>query len=414
VPPAVAQDEGADAGVLVIMDSSLSMDEPAGGGPTRMEAAKRAVSEVMGGLPEDAQVGLRVYGARVNESSRAEGCRDSELVAPVQTGGAAGVNEAVQALEPKGRTPIGRSLRAAPEDLEGFERKTVVLVSDGGDNCAPPDPCEAAQEVAQQGVALTINVVGLQVTERVREQLRCIADAGGGLYSDAQDPDDLLDELRAALARAFRAYEPSGRPVRGGPDPGRATPLEDGAYLDRLGPGQSKWYRVEVSRAQQLYAAAVAVVDRQTNASGAFGVEILPPGEDSGPFTQDALGIDSVLGRIDARAVRTGVIGLDPEAGSPGTFLIRVYRERTGGQELPVEVLVKVSDANEAPDTTSADPGRPGPDEPADEPPPPGEPGQEESSDGEGMLPWLGLVGIVALAAGGTGGWKIARRREDR
>ena len=54
----------------------------------------------------------------------------------------------------------------------------MILVSDGGDNCAPPNPCEAAEQVSKQGVDLSISVVGLQVNERVRRQLECIARAG--------------------------------------------------------------------------------------------------------------------------------------------------------------------------------------------------------------------------------------------
>ena len=99
--------------------------------------------------------------------------------------------------------------------------RAVVLVSDGGDNCAPPDPCKAAAKVARGGVDLSISVVGLQVNERVRRQLQCIADAGGGAYVDANDPDALRDELLAALARAFRSYDPTGTPVEGGPTPRR-------------------------------------------------------------------------------------------------------------------------------------------------------------------------------------------------
>lgn len=411
--PAGAQDDGRGAGVVVIMDSSLSMGKPAGGGRSRMEAAKRAVSEVMGGLPEDARVGLRVYGARVSESSRAQGCRDSELVVPVQRGAAARVDEAVQGLEPRGRTPIGRSLRAAPDDLRGFARKTVVLVSDGGDNCAPPAPCEAAREVADRGVALTINVVGLQVTDRVREQLECIAQAGGGLYSDAEDPDDLLAELRAALARAFRAYEASGRVVRGGVAPQRATPLEEGSYLDRLGPEETKWYRVRVERGQQLFASAVAVVPAETPATGGFGIEVLPPGQENGPSDRDALGIKSVLGPIDARVARTGVIGLDPDSGAPGIFLVRAFRESGDNEVVPVELLIEVTEANEVPQPTRADPqrrGGQGSSDPRSEPAAP-----PQAGDGEGStLPWLALVGAAAIVVGGTGGWRIVRRWQQR
>ena len=92
-----------------------------------------------------------------------------------------------------------------------------MLVTDGGDNCAPPDPCKAAEEVAKRGVEMSISVVGFQVNDRVRRQLRCIARAGGGSYVDVDDADQLGGELSALLSRAFRSYEPTGTEVEGGP-----------------------------------------------------------------------------------------------------------------------------------------------------------------------------------------------------
>jgi len=131
----------------------------------------------------------------------------------------------------RGRTPIGASLLATPDDLGSAEgRRSVVLVSDGGDNCAPPDPCKAAAQVAKQGVDLSISVVGLQVNERVRKQLECIARAGGGSYVDVQDAGKLGQELAAALGPRvplLRAVRDEGqrrgrpsRPTRRGSAPG--------------------------------------------------------------------------------------------------------------------------------------------------------------------------------------------------
>ena len=95
----------------------------------------------------------------------------------------------------------------------------MVLVTDGGDNCAPPDPCKAAERVAKRGVDLSISVVGFQVNDRVQKQLRCIAAAGGGSYVGVDDADKLGDELLALLSRAFRSYEPRGHQGHRRPDP---------------------------------------------------------------------------------------------------------------------------------------------------------------------------------------------------
>ncbi len=178
------------------------MNDDAGNGGTRLAAAKKAVGTLVDRLPEGVPLGLRVYGSKVSEASRAEGCRDTELTVPVGPLDKAALRAKVDALEGKGRTPIGNSLLAVPDDLGSAEgRRSVVLVTDGGDNCAPPSPCKAAEQVAKRGVDLSISVVGFQVNDRVRKQLRCIAEAGGGSYVDVDDADKLGDEL-LALARA--------------------------------------------------------------------------------------------------------------------------------------------------------------------------------------------------------------------
>ena len=276
--PAAAQTGAADErpAVLLLMDASKSMNEPAGDGGTRLDAAKAAVEEVLEAVPEEAPLGLRVYGSQLSGVSRAEGCRDTELVAPVEAGSRAAISDAVQALEGKGRTPIGRSLLATPRDFgPGERRRQVILVSDGGDNCAPPDPCRAARRVARAGLDLTVSVVGLQVNPRVRRQLRCIARAGGGTYVDAGDPDRLREELLAAFARAFRAYEPRGTELDGAPEPASAPQVGSGLYQGELAPGEPEFAAVEVKAGERLFAAGTLLVPLDWDGDGAFRFEVL-------------------------------------------------------------------------------------------------------------------------------------------
>src|SRR5687767_11934375 len=246
------------------------MNADAGDGGTRLDAAKAALGELIDAVPEGAKVGLRVYGNEVSGVSRAEGCRDTNLVTPVGPLDREAFRSQVEGLEGKGRTPIGRSLLKAPSDLGPSGDRTVILVSDGGDNCAPPPPCEAARRIAKRGLKLSISVVGLQVNDRVRRQLECIAEAGGGTYVDAQDPEALERELLAAFARAFRAYEPAGTPVQGTPDAGAAPAIREGQFLDEIRPGETKHYAVDVQPGQKLFASAVAVPKRGMDGAGGF------------------------------------------------------------------------------------------------------------------------------------------------
>jgi Ca-activated chloride channel family protein len=72
--------------LLLILDASGSMNSDDGSGQSKIAAAKQALYQVVDSLPEGSQVGLRVYGHRASnsEKDRAAGCRDTELISPVQ------------------------------------------------------------------------------------------------------------------------------------------------------------------------------------------------------------------------------------------------------------------------------------------------------------------------------------------
>jgi hypothetical protein len=284
--PAVARAQAADTRnrALIVLDASKSMNEDSGSGGTRLDAAKAAVNELVARLPAGAPIGLRVYGSKVAETSRAEACKDTELAIPVGPLDKDKLRGTVNALTGKGRTPIGASLLATPDDLgSGEGRRSVILVSDGGDNCAPPDPCDAAAEVSKQGVDLSISVVGLQVNERVRRQLQCIADAGGGSYTDVQDAGELGDELAALLTRAFRSYDPAGTKVEGTAESEDAPSLGPGQFqdafpADELGP---RWYALDVPEGTRPVVSVTAIpAYLATGGGGIHTVLFDPDGEE--------------------------------------------------------------------------------------------------------------------------------------
>ena len=70
---------------LIILDGSLSMNKPAGNGGTRLDAAKAAVHQLLDRLPAGSNLGLRVYGTRLNHTTPARECRDTQLQIPVGT-----------------------------------------------------------------------------------------------------------------------------------------------------------------------------------------------------------------------------------------------------------------------------------------------------------------------------------------
>jgi Ca-activated chloride channel homolog len=405
--------------VLLILDGSKSMNDDAGNGGSRLDAAKSALREVIKSLPEDAKVGLRVYGSKVSDVSRAEGCRDSQLVSPVGPLDRDALRARVDALQGKGRTPIGRSLLAAPGDLPEDGVRAVVLVSDGGDNCAPPDPCKAAAKVARGGVDLSISVVGLQVNARVRRQLQCIADAGGGAYVDAGDPDALRDELLAALARAFRSYDPTGTPVRCGPAAGRAPLIGEGQYLDELKPGDECFYAVKLAPGQKLFASVSAIPDRAIDGSAPFRARLIAPDGKEGAtetdvLSEDRLGQFGTISTFGLRTAQAAAPGITSDA-RPGVWKVGVQLEAgdLSAARVPVELAIQTLDPNEAPGLARK-PGAPGEPAPSATPEPTATPTPSASGGGGGGG---GGAGVLAVAGGGgllaglLGGLLAGRRR---
>ena len=142
-PPTADRPDGADGELMLVLDSSGSMAEPDASGSTKIAAAKQALTTVIGGLPDEAPVGLRVFGASVFDRSDPGACTDSQQVVPVGPRDRAAMTTAVRRYEPYGETPISHALREAADDLGATGPRTVVLVSDGEATC-PPEPCAVA------------------------------------------------------------------------------------------------------------------------------------------------------------------------------------------------------------------------------------------------------------------------------
>jgi Ca-activated chloride channel homolog len=214
----------------LVLDSSGSMNEAAQGG-TRLQIAKRALSQVIRGLPPEAETGLRVYGATVDSGPGA--CTDSQQVVAPDTDNRAELLTAVRDYKALGETPIGYALQEAAKDLGAEGRRTIVLVSDGEPTC-DPDPCVVARRLTEQGIDVRIDVIGLDVSADVRRQLACIAAAGNGTYYDADDVPTLTRSLDQLSTRAFRPFQLDGTAVQGTLSEHDAPVIGAGQYLDTM------------------------------------------------------------------------------------------------------------------------------------------------------------------------------------
>ena len=193
--------------LVIILDSSGSMGAKIGG-ETKMTAAKRVVTDLIENMPSDTNTGLVVYGARSPRAKR--DCADIEVLQSVKPVARAELGAAIAGLEPRGMTPIGESLRTAASTLQGHTgASTIVLVSDGTENCGA-DPCQVAQEIrSQQGIEVRVQVVGFDVDPGARKLLECVAQGGGGTYY----PAATADELEEALVDATKPHGGGAGPM---------------------------------------------------------------------------------------------------------------------------------------------------------------------------------------------------------
>ncbi|MDE9450940.1 VWA domain-containing protein [Aliiroseovarius sp. Z3] len=199
--PAMAQDR---ASTVLVLDGSGSMWGQIDG-TAKITIAQDVIDDLLQTLPTDQALGLTVYGHR-----RKGDCSDIEtLVAPGSETKAA-ISTAVNAIKPKGKTPMTDAVIAAAQSLRYTEEKaTVILVSDGIETCNP-DPCAAARALEEAGVDFTAHVIGFDINDpEAMAQMQCLAAETGGTFRSAAD----ARELGAALVEVASAPEPQPEPV---------------------------------------------------------------------------------------------------------------------------------------------------------------------------------------------------------
>ncbi|MDJ0462089.1 VWA domain-containing protein [Streptomyces sp. H27-C3] len=334
---APAQEAAGGSSLVMVLDSSGSMADDDGTGRTRMESARGAVSTVVDTLPDGYPTGLRVYGA-----DRPKGCTDTRLVRPVQPLDRDAMKRAVDGVQPKGDTPIGLSLRKAAQDLpepaeRSLGRRTILLISDGEDNCGTPQPCEVARQLGEDGVDLRIDAIGFQVRGKAREQLECVAEAGHGSYYDAPDAEALARQLQRASQLSAHGYRFMGERVEGGASVSGAAGIGPGQYTDTIGPGETRWYAAGLDAGSAADLAVTAVpqpgvkaaygdgIELELTATGKFGSTCDSAREN---FAQDegAMVLSTAVSRVPSA---DGGRSCDPA----GKYLLSVHRTSAAGSD---------------------------------------------------------------------------------
>jgi Ca-activated chloride channel family protein len=353
--PARAEDP---AKVLLLLDVSGSMNERISSGGTKFAAAKRALKQVADALPAGTEVGLRVYGSEIAEpkAENPKACQDTELVMPIGPLNRTKMYRAVDSFEAVGETPIAYSLGKAVDDLGDSGRRVLVLISDGEESCAG-DPCPLARKLADKGVDLQFNAVGLDVSSKARKQLKCIAEAGNGSYYDADESDDLSEALRKITQRALRPFAITGTRVTGTESPDGAPELTPGQYQDRFGNDGGKRY---YSIARQPGETVTATVNSLVPPTGSYNREdwSLTLSTDSGVVCDD---VQTLNETADATVVVSGAVvsGVEEPACTTDPLVLAVERRgqqgaKTTGAEIVVSAEPEITNLATLPDAVSS------------------------------------------------------------
>ncbi len=228
--PVVAHAQQVLDPTVVVLDASGSMTATDVGGVMRMDAAKQAVDGFLSGVPADSPLGLVTYGTGTGSSDEEKeaGCQDIKVLSGVGEKPVDALKAEVAGLEPRGYTPIGNSLLKANELLPKEGARSIVLVSDGIDTCAPPPVCEVAKQLKDQGTDLVVHTIGFMVDEAARAELTCVAEVTGGTYADASTADSLSATLKQATTRTAEGYQLPSETIEFNPDKNTAPVIEVG------------------------------------------------------------------------------------------------------------------------------------------------------------------------------------------
>ncbi|WP_371061506.1 VWA domain-containing protein [Rhodosalinus sp. 5P4] len=184
---AAAQENGA---TMMVLDGSGSMWGQIDG-TAKIEIARGAIGRMLADWPEDRALGLMAYGHR-----REGDCDDIETILSPGPLDRTAVETALEDVTPRGKTPVGASVRAAA-GLVG-QNGSVVVVTDGLENCGA-DLCALGEELAEAGAGFTAHVIGFDVDD-AGGQLACLAEATGGRYIPASDAASLTGALQQVSA----------------------------------------------------------------------------------------------------------------------------------------------------------------------------------------------------------------------
>ena len=185
--------------ILFVFDASNSMSGR-WQSDTKISIAKKLLSNLLDSLKNvpNLQLALRVYGHQ-KDFIPIQDCDDTRLEVPFALNNSSRIKHKLQLIEPKGTTPIAKSLEQAANDFPACDtcRNIIILITDGIEECNG-DPCAASHALQKKGIALKPFIIG--IGKNFAEQFKCV-----GTYFDATQEESFRTALNVVISQALNS-----------------------------------------------------------------------------------------------------------------------------------------------------------------------------------------------------------------
>lgn len=170
--------------ILFILDASNSMNGTWQSG-IKIDIARGILSNLLDSLQvkPNVQLALRVYGHQ--SAFPPQDCGDTKLEVPFDFNNADKIKSRLKEIQPKGTTPIARSLQLCVNDFPPCTKckNIIILITDGIEACSG-DPCAIALSLREKGITLKPYVIGIGLDVELRDAFQCV-----GEYYDASSEE---------------------------------------------------------------------------------------------------------------------------------------------------------------------------------------------------------------------------------
>jgi len=218
--------------VELILDASNSMWGQIEG-VAKITIAKDVLEQIINGLPDEMNVGLRLYGHRYGLNDR-RACQDTELKVPIGPIDKAVLIDIIKKIQPKGKTPLVYSVLQTGDDFKDIQNGSIILITDGIESC-DGDIDSIAPALEELGIDLKVHIVGFDIKEAdARAELEAIAKSTKGTYLDAKDSQGLLLSLKQTLQIEYELLNEKGDVIGQSFVGGNPIRIMEGSYTLRL------------------------------------------------------------------------------------------------------------------------------------------------------------------------------------